>query len=259
MTAPGLRDLAEDAYAYLPVQQHVRRLEFQDHVLRSTPVNIPEGVAVLRIRSTDAGLPALLEKTRAWVRENDRVGALWWTGPSSTPTDLGERLQAEGLRPYEADPVFAGMTYEGEPPEVDGVEVRAVETPADVEVFLDVAQQGWGVPDEVDAQMRASVRQNWPLRDPTLDTLWVAFVDGAPVGNAISQYVGDALYLGGSTVVPESRGRGVYRALLRRRWEDARQHGAKAMVIQAGALSRPVVERIGFEHVCDVRVYVDLV
>ena len=69
----------------------------------------------------------------------------------------------------------------------------------------------------------------------------------------------DALYLGGSTVVPESRGRGVYRALLRRRWEDARQHGAKAMVIQAGALSRPVVERIGFEHVCDVRVYVDLV
>ena len=259
MTAPTLRDLAEDAYAYLPVQQHVRRFESDEHVFRVGPTNVAEGASVLRVRSTDAGFPALLEQIRSWLRANERVGAMWWAGPSSSPADLVERLEAEGLKPFETDPVFAGMTFDGEPPEVDGVDVRPVTTMGEAEVFADVHHRGWAIPDNVAADMLRSTRKNWPLRDPTLDAFWVAFVDGEPVGNGVSQYVGDALYLGGSTVVPEARGRGVYRALLRRRWEDAREHGAKAMVIQAGKMSRPVVERLGFEHVCDVHVYVDVI
>jgi GNAT superfamily N-acetyltransferase len=259
VTAPTLRDLAEDAYAYLPAQPRTRTLERGDHVLRAGGSTLPESTHVLRVRSNDSRLASVVEEVREWLRENDRSGCLWWAGPSSTPAGLARRLEALGLKPYAPDPVFTGLILETEPPAVAGVDVRAVVTADDVEAFIDVQRRGWEMPDDVFEQVRANMRANWSARLAELDTWWLALVDGEPAGNAISQYVADAAYLGGSTVVPEARGRGVYRALVRRRWDDARAHGARALVIQAGAMSRPIVERLGFAHVCDIQLYVDTI
>lgn len=257
MTSPTLRDLAEDAYAYLPAQPRTRLLERDGYVLRAGGSTLPESTQVLRVRSSESRLPALVEEVRRWLRENGRSGSLWWAGPSSTPAGFAERLEGFGMKPYEADPVFVGLTLEKEPPAVDGVDVRPVVTPDDVEAFIDVHRRGWKMPDDVFEQVSANMRANWATRIPELDALWVAFVDGEPVGNGVSQYVADAVYLGGSSVVPDARGRGVYRALVRQRWDDGRARGARALVIQAGAMSRPIVERLGFAHVCDMNVYVD--
>lgn len=259
MTSPNLRDLAEDAYAYLPAQPRTRMLERDEYVVRAGGSTLPESTQVLRVRSSEARLPVIVEEVRRWLREDGRNGCLWWAGPSSTPAGFAARLEGLGLKPYEADPVFAGLTLETEPPAVDGVDVRPVVTPADLEAFIDVQRRGWEIPDDVFEQVSANIRANWTARIPDLDALWVAFVDGEPVGNAISQYVADAVYLGGSSVVPDVRGRGVYRALVRQRWDDGRARGARSLVIQAGAMSRPIVERLGFVHVCDLNVYVDTI
>jgi GNAT superfamily N-acetyltransferase len=256
--APSLRDLAEEAYAYLPTQSWVHLHECDGFVLRLANARIiPETSLVLRPRLDGARLPAVVDEIRARMEEDDRKSWLWWVGPRATPEGLGAKLEALGLEPYERDPVYAGMTLEAEPPAVDGVEVRGVETLEELDVFADVSRAGWSIPDDVFDQIRESARENWVIRDPALDSAWVAFVDGEPVGNAVSQYVGKAVYLGGSCVIPEARGRGVYRALLRKRWEDGRTRDGTALVIQAGAMSRPIVEQLGFTTVCEVRVYVD--
>jgi len=70
--------------------------------------------------------------------------------------------------------------------------------------------------------------------------------------------VGDAgLNLFGGSVLPEARGRGVYRALIQARWDLAVANGTSCLTVQAGRMSRPIVERAGFEFLAPVRVYVD--
>jgi hypothetical protein len=53
------------------------------------------------------------------------------------------------------------------------------------------------------------------------------------------------------------RGRGIYRALVRARWDEAERRGTPALVVQAGKMSRPILERLGFETVCEVHTLVD--
>ena len=42
------------------------------------------------------------------------------------------------------------------------------------------------------------------------------------------------------------RGRGAYRALVRARWDVAVERGTPALTVSAGAMSRPILERLGF-------------
>jgi GNAT superfamily N-acetyltransferase len=63
--------------------------------------------------------------------------------------------------------------------------------------------------------------------------------------------------LGGGAVLPQYRGRGVYRALVASRWEAAVEMGKPALTVHAGAMSRPILERCGFEEVCRVEVLAD--
>ena len=57
----------------------------------------------------------------------------------------------------------------------------------------------------------------------------------------------------GGATLPEARGRGAYRALVAARWEDAVARGTPVLVTQAGAMSRPILARLGFREVCEIR------
>jgi len=52
-------------------------------------------------------------------------------------------------------------------------------------------------------------------------------------------------WAGGGTR-PEHRGRGAYRALVRARWDAAVERGTPILTVGAGAMSRPILERLGF-------------
>jgi GNAT superfamily N-acetyltransferase len=56
------------------------------------------------------------------------------------------------------------------------------------------------------------------------------------------------LYLAGGATLPEARGRGAYRALVRARWDFAVGQGTPAMTVGAQESSRPILERCGFRR-----------
>jgi len=58
-------------------------------------------------------------------------------------------------------------------------------------------------------------------------------------------------------VLAEARGRGAYRALVRARWDDAVAARQPALVVHAGAMSRPILERLGFHAVAEQEVLLD--
>ena len=54
-----------------------------------------------------------------------------------------------------------------------------------------------------------------------------------------------------------ARGRGAYRALVRARWDDAVAAGTPVLITQAGRMSLPILERLGFRAVCEIQVLLD--
>jgi hypothetical protein len=61
----------------------------------------------------------------------------------------------------------------------------------------------------------------------------------------------------GGAVLERARRRGVYRSLVWARWDDAVARGTPALTVQAGKMSLPILERLGFVRVARAHVLLD--
>jgi len=79
----------------------------------------------------------------------------------------------------------------------------------------------------------------------------------AGLGVRAEHFAAAGAALTGGAVAPWARGRGAYRALVAARWDDAVARGTPVLVTQAGPMSRPILGRLGFREVCEIRILVD--
>jgi len=199
--------------------------------------------------------PDEVEEVRAEIhghlRRNGRAACSWEVGSSATPSDLVDRLHALGLVDDEPDPLAIGMVLTNEPeePPPAGVEVRRARTREELLEAGRIAAVGFGIPGAVPEPEEPT---------PGLET-YVAYVDGRPAARATAAFTQYGATLFGGATLPEARGRGAYRALVAARWEDAVARGTPMLVTQAGRMSRPILERLGFRAVCEIRILVDRV
>ena len=89
------------------------------------------------------------------------------------------------------------------------------------------------------------------------EATFLALIDGRPVASGSILFCPFAGFLSGAATLPDARGRGVFRALVRARWEEAERRGTPALVVGAGAMSRPILAQIGFRLVAETQVLVD--
>jgi hypothetical protein len=251
---PTIRDVAEDAFAYIegPEIEFARRGEF---VLRNAPTPHPQYGQVLRPRLDD--VERAIASARKWFRNRNRDTFTWWVSDASLPADLVERLLAAGAEPDPHDPVYAGMVLTKPPEPVDGVEIRKAAGFDDHRLGVDLAWRSFGFTEEQIAETRPRIRQLYENFSAMDAEGFMAFVDGELVGSGAAAYLPCGIYLMGGNVAEEARGRGVYRALVRARWDEAAARGTPALIVQAGRMSRPILERIGFETLCTGHVLVD--
>ena len=216
----------------------------------------PPAAAAHRLRFSDADVVGRVHEVRAWFAERGRRQFTWWVGDSATPGDLAERLAALGAEPWDEEPLIATMLVTDAPPPVDGVEVVPVDT---YERFVLAQEVSWRASvlseDEI-ASRRERLETRWHRRRAE-ETTYLALVDGQPVASGAMLACPFAGFLSGAATLPEARGRGAFRALVRARWDEAVRRGTPALVVGAGAMSRPILERIGFRVVSETRVFVD--
>jgi hypothetical protein len=203
--------------------------------------------AVERIRLSEDELAAAIADVDGFMRESGTERASWWLTERSTPGE--EALLAAGLQRDEADYLHAAMVLTTEPPLSDGVEVRRVATLEEYAESRRLAVDAFANPHQrspSDDELAAE----WERR---ADPIFAAWVDGrmASVGRAIYTRAGGYL-MGGSTAA-WARGRGAYRAVVRARWDEAVRRGTPALVVGAGSMSRPILERLGFKQVLQFR------
>lgn len=235
----GLRRILTDRYCvlFMPVDTSVSRLRLREDEVED---------AVAEIRALTAGAPG---KTA------------WWVGSSAAPGDVRERLLALGLRPATDpgwEPRGTAMATVTPPPGSEGVVARLVET---YEEFVRANEIGWeafGLTADERAQHLTILPERWEAAlAGHANVTFMAWVDGEPAGIARALLQPEGAVLLGGGVLPWARGLGAYRALVRARWDAAVARGTPALAVTAGAMSRPILERLGFQSVATVEVLLD--
>jgi GNAT superfamily N-acetyltransferase len=254
-----LEERAEDIEVYLPASPSVEKLELPDCVIvDETGFPYAPAGGVHRIRFGVSGVEERVTELRAMFRERGRDEFTWWAGTSATPGDLEERLLGLGASPFADDPVVAMMVSTTEPPDVVGIEVRPVERIEDFSIARELA---WSTTDSTDEQLartRETLQERWEWRQRLGRAVtFLAYVDGEPVAAGDMVLLPFAGFLSGATTLPDFRGRGAFRALVRARWDEAVRRGTPALTVGAGKMSRPILERIGFTTVAEQHLLVD--
>jgi GNAT superfamily N-acetyltransferase len=246
--------LAEDALAFLAPRHGEAVLETEQYCLRHMPSPHPLAGYAARLR-LGRDVEDTVAAVRAWFTDRGREEFLWLLGPSTTPRDLEARLTALGARPDAEDPVWAGMVLDEAPPSAPGIDVRKVEELD--EAIRCVHITAADLPEAARAPAVAQVRAGWPNRNLEVREIFAAYIGGELVACATVAYLDRAVYLSGGATLPSARGRGAYRALVRARWDEAVRRGTPMLVVQAGRMSKPILERIGFRQVCEIQVLTD--
>jgi hypothetical protein len=211
-------------------------------------------MSVQRIRLRAEEIDDAVDAARSLMRVTGSGAASWWLSEHSTPANVEAELVRRGMTIVDGDYLVDGLALTAPPPAGPaGVEARAVANAAEFVEAVHVQYDAFGAPGDrrrTDDELLADYEQT---RDDTIGTLYAAWLDGriAAAGRSFFSPRG-ALLAGGSTA-PWARGRGAYRALVRARWDDAVARGAPALAVQAGAMSAPILYRLGFEKVCQFR------
>lgn len=256
--ASELLGLAEDANTHTPLRPGEERIERDRYVVW---MSASSGHAVFtvaqRLRLADDTWEAGVEEIRALLRERGRLPCTWEVGTHATPTDLADRFLAIGMRPFE-EPLAIGMVMTGPPPgePARGVEVRRVETPEQLVAAHRIARVGFGMEHE-DDDLEEAARDLATERELGTWASYLAYIDGEPIAQAQATFTPHGVVMNGGSTLPHARGRGAYRALVHARWDAAVENGTPALVTQAGAMSRPILERLGFRGVCEIRILLD--
>jgi GNAT superfamily N-acetyltransferase len=250
--APTRAELAEETTLHLLPRPTFETIERDGYVY----IAGQRGATLHRARLGD--LAAAVEWTRAESRRRGLRDVTWWVGDSATPADILERLPELGVVLDKEEPVLTGMTSTSPPPTAEHVEIRLVEERDDYMAALETDWDVWDAPEVERAERRVLEADRFAATmESGVVHHFTAFLDGKRVGfgRAIDMETGVALF--GGSVLPVARGQGVYRALVRARWEHAVARGTPLLVVQAGTMSRPILTGLGFESHCQVHLFVD--
>jgi len=196
----------------------------------------------------------VLEEVRATLREHGRATTQWEVGSSATPDDLVDRLLARGLV-NDRDPYAVALVLTTPPlPPPPELVARRIETFEEYVAANEVQWHAFEMPEDDIAQARALLEDRWDDRVTLMHAVWL---DGEIVSTGTASPTEHGLLLYGGATAAHARGRGAYRALLSARWEEAVSLGVPVLITQGGAMSRPILERLGFERVGHVHMLLD--
>jgi GNAT superfamily N-acetyltransferase len=246
-----LREIAEYPNSFGPLGPADERIDTGRYTLcigRGLKWN-----TVQRQRFAVEQLDDVIAEVRALLRERHRTHTQWEVG-SSAPGGLVESLLERGLK-RDKDPYAVALVLTHEPASAPPELVaRRVETFEEYVAANAVQWRAFEMPEDDITELRTQLKHMWEEMVNLMHAVWL---DGELVCAGTSAPTEHGLLLYGGATLPQARGRGAYRALLRTRWEEAVARGTPALITQGGSQSRPILERAGFERVGEVHMLVD--
>lgn len=174
----------------------------------------------------------------------------WKVYKHDAPPGLRDRLIARGFSDDDWETLLIRDLADapGRLFDLRGHTIERLSDPAQVDDVMVVATGIWG-PDEHGTGGDRLRREL--VESPDATSIFLARVAGEPVGAAWVNYTpeSDFASLFGGGVLQPFRGQGVYGALLAARAREARERRRRYLMIDAGPMSLPIVESLGFLHI----------
>jgi GNAT superfamily N-acetyltransferase len=236
-----------------PPPDHPNRQVRRDGYMVGLFPGLTYGTVSVRAIGVDAVEQTVKDARRVLADDGKSRGA-WMVADAASPAGLAERLRRCGMVPAEEPPFerrLAAMALVS-PPESDGdVEARPPQTFEEFQASVRLEAEVFGVSDEDLAALQAQEQRLWEMEQQGTSPLraFVALADGEVVGGASVVQGANAGFMSGGYTRADMRGRGVYRALVRARWDAVVAAGTPALTVTAGQMSRPILERLGFQTV----------
>jgi hypothetical protein len=250
--AQMLRELAEYPNSFGPLGPEDERVETARFTLCMGAGR--HWNTVQRQRFGAEEVDEVLDEVRSLLRARGRTRTQWEIGSTAEPPDLVDRLLERGLV-RDKEPYAVALVLTSEPPAgPPEIAARRVETFDEFVTAHAVQAEAFGLPEDETEELRASLPERWRDMPNLMHAAWLA---GEMVSAGTSAPTSHGLLLYGGATLERARGRGAYRALLRARWDDAVGQGTPVLVTQAGTMSRPILERLGFEPVGHLHILVD--
>ena len=133
----------------------------------------------------------------------------------------------------------------------DGIDVRRIDTPEGLQDVIHVLDKVWG-----GHNTWVNERLGNHMQIPGYVSVYVAYVQDQPASIAWTYFPSGhfATLFAGSTI-SEYRRQGLYTSLLATRLKEIRERGYRFAVVEAGAMSKPIVARHGFQQLTTVYDY----
>jgi GNAT superfamily N-acetyltransferase len=259
---PGCSDAAVNHRAVLAAfDEQMRR-----HPVAGPGVLVEAEERVTRTVGTDGSWSAVVW-SRLTTADADEVIAAeisraagasleWKLYSHDGPADLPERLRAAGLTPEPVETVMVAEIAQLEllVAESAGVRLATVEDDAGVETLIRVHRDVFG---SVHPGTAPAVRAALRLRPRPIEAV-IAWAGDVPLSaGRVEFHEGtDFASLWGGGTLPEWRGRGVFRALVRARALLARERGFRYLQVDALPTSRPILQRMGFQPLAETTPWV---
>jgi Acetyltransferase (GNAT) family len=178
---------------------------------------------------------------------------VWWISELARPANLADLLRSRGFSETRDQAHDLRALVLTSPPAAvpDGIEVRRIETFEDFLAAREVQWEGFDAPEERRALQRPNLRRDFDESiELGMPVGFLALLDGKPAATGMAVPSPRGVFLIAGTTAPWARGRGLYRALVRARWDYAVERGTPALVVQAVVdTSYPILQRLGFETV----------
>jgi hypothetical protein len=251
--APELREFVETPDRFSDVPPTGSVLRFADD--RLCILQGPTWASISGVCVRDGDVDALLAEVRERVPADRQL--IWCVGPSACPPTLHERLREVGLRPpRDGGPVLHGLALSAEPDApAEDIDVRMIETFEQFAAAKELTWEAFESPEDRRARERARLREDFDeSRENGVPVGFLAALHGEPAATALAIPADRGVFLVGGATASWARGRGLYRALVRARWDYAVERGTPFLVTHAmPETSYPILRRLGFEEVCRIR------
>jgi hypothetical protein len=176
----------------------------------------------------------------------------WWVGPEVRPANLVDLLTARGFAPTANGPELRAMVLTTAPPALtEEIDVRRIETYEDYVASREVQWEAFDVPQDRRESQQASMETEFAeAMEHGVPVGFLALLEGRPAATGLAIPSERGVFLVAGSTAPWARGRGLYRALVRARWDYAQARGTPALVTEAMLdTSYPILKKLGFQDV----------
>lgn len=174
----------------------------------------------------------------------------WKVYDFDTPGNLREILLDRGFEQgdEEAFLVLEPGNWQRAPRDRAGFTIERINDPDQLRDFVAAEQAIW--PGDLSWHLQKYAREL--ERSPSSVSIYCAYAGRQPVGTGRISFPANSSFaeLNGGGVIESMRGRGIFTALLTRRIEEAKSRGYRWVAVDAAPMSRPILLRKGFQHVC---------